>query len=256
ADSLAPRLALCLTCEICLSLNACPLLPSAVRLEECPRDPNTPHLRGPPCHPASAQLPTVSSAAPQQQRGTSWLRHRNVPHPHHSAAPYDGQPSCAQRSAYITATATATTLSLDPTDRGGGGVAGSVGRRTRPDESPCACAVCGKVFTRARAYARHARTHTGEKPYRCEQCGKVFALSSYLKLHARTHTGEKPYRCRVCGRRFAATSNLAHHKKRHTGSGGGGGGHHARAPHATLPMMAMGPSSHGSHGSPGHGYEQ
>ncbi|CAB4029002.1 zinc finger 271-like, partial [Paramuricea clavata] len=89
-------------------------------------------------------------------------------------------------------------------------------KMTHTGVKPFACDVCPKKFHRSDGLA-YTKEHIQEKKYQCDVCMKKFSQSRYLALHKRIHTGEKAYECVVCEKRFHQSSGLIAHKRTHTG---------------------------------------
>ena len=54
-------------------------------------------------------------------------------------------------------------------------------------ETPWACHMCPKKFTRKFHLKNHIRAHTAEKPFPCSECGKPFTRANDCKRHEKLH---------------------------------------------------------------------
>lgn len=54
-------------------------------------------------------------------------------------------------------------------------------------QTPWACHMCPKKFTRKFHLKNHIRTHTAEKPFPCSECGKPFTRANDCKRHEKLH---------------------------------------------------------------------
>ncbi|XP_053147364.1 zinc finger protein 271-like isoform X2 [Hemicordylus capensis] len=69
--------------------------------------------------------------------------------------------------------------------------------RTRAEEKPFECSVCGKTFRNSSHLITHQSVHTGVQPNQCSDCGRNFVRRPNL-LAPSDHAGQKPYKCSEC----------------------------------------------------------
>uniref|UniRef100_S4PQA7 Putative zinc finger protein 814 n=5 Tax=Pararge aegeria TaxID=116150 RepID=S4PQA7_9NEOP len=92
-------------------------------------------------------------------------------------------------------------------------------------DTPHACKVCSKHFTRKEHLVTHMRSHScGDRPYSCGECGKSFPLKGNLLFHERSHKSgnTKQFRCEICSKEFMCKGHLVSHRRTHSDGGDGG----------------------------------